>query len=142
MQHKNIWMVLVLVFAGIQLSACQKTAAERPTEHPVTVELIEGSELSRVILAEKAMERLAVRTDKVGEVRSQKTVPYSALIYDTHGKTWVYTSPQERMFVRHQVTVDRIEGDLVYLSEGPRSGTVVASVAVAEIYGAEFEIGH
>ncbi len=111
-------------------------------EHPAEVEHFDGSELSRVTFTQKTMERLDVKTAKVGEVRSQKTVPYSALIYDIQGRTWVYTSPQERSFVRHQVTVVRIEGDIVYLSEGPPVGTVVASVGVAEIYGTEFEVGH
>ena len=72
----------------------------------------------------------------------QKVVPYSALIYDPFGLTWIYTSPEPRTFVRHQVQVDYIEGDVAILSDGPPTGTVVASVAVAELYGTEFEVGH
>lgn len=142
MQPINRWIVVISITATLQLFGCQKPDDRHQVEHPAKVEHIEGSELSRVTFTEKAMERLDVQTAKVGEARSQKTVPYSALIYDPHGHTWVYTSPQERTFVRHQVTVDRIEGDVVYLSEGPPPGTVVASVAVAEIYGTEYEIGH
>ena len=142
MQPINRWIVVIAITAALQLSGCQKPDHGHQMEHPAQVEHIEGSELSRVTFTEKAMERLDVQTVKVGGSRSQKTVPYSALIYDTHGHTWVYISPQERTFVRQQVTVDRIEGDVVYLSEGPPPGTVVASVAVAEIYGTEYEVGH
>lgn len=142
MQHINRWIVVVSITAGLQLFGCQRHHDGHHVEHPAEVEHIEGSELSRVILTERAMQRLDVQTAKVGEAQSQKTVPYSALIYDPQGQTWVYTSPQERTFIRHQVTVDRIEGDMAYLSEGPSPGTVVASVAVAEIYGTEFEVGH
>ena len=142
MQYINRWIAVVSIIAGLPLFGCQKLEAEKPVEHPAEVEHLDGSELSRVTFTQKAMERLDVKTVKVGEAGSQKTVPYSALIYDTHGKTWVYTSPQERSFVRHQVTVVRIESDLVYLSEGPPPGTIVASVAVAEIFGTEFGVGH
>jgi hypothetical protein len=69
-------------------------------------------------------------------------VPYSALIYDPQGQTWVYTSPAPRTFVRHKVEVDYIEGDMVYLKDGPPAGTVIASVAVAELYGTESGVGH
>jgi len=64
------------------------------------------------------------------------------LIYDPKGQTWVYTSPQPRTFVRHKVDVDYIEGNIVVLNEGPPMGMVVASVGVAELYGAEFKVGH
>ena len=64
------------------------------------------------------------------------------IIYDPHGHTWVYTSPKERTFVRAEIMIDRIDGDRVYLKEGPPLGTIVASVGVAEIYGTEFEVGH
>lgn len=94
------------------------------------------------------MERVDLRTVEVGEQRvsrsasPRRVVPYSSLIYDGHGATWVYTSPEPRTFVRHEVHVDYIEGDTVVLNDGPPVGTVVASVGVAELYGAEFGVGH
>jgi len=69
-------------------------------------------------------------------------VPYSSLIYDFQGKTWVYTSVGPRTFVRHQVEIDKIIGDRVLLKSGPAAGTVVATVAVAQLYGTEFAVGH
>jgi hypothetical protein len=142
MQHINRCIAVIAITVGLQLFGCGLQHDERHVQHPAEVEHIEGTKLSRVILTERAMERLDVQTDKVGEAQAQKVVPYSALIYDTHGQTWVYTSPQQRTFVRHAVTVDRIEGDTAYLSEGPPAGTVVATVAVIEIYGTEYAVGH
>ncbi len=64
------------------------------------------------------------------------------MIYDPHGKTWVYTSTKEsRSFIRHEVDVDYIEGDIVVLNEGPPVDSIVAAVGVAELYGAEFDVG-
>ena len=142
MQHKIRWMVIAFISGGLMLTACQNHSNDHHVEHPAEVEHIDGSEISKVTLTEKAIERLALKTDKVTEQGSKKAVPYSALIYDPMGQTWVYTSPQPRTFVREQVTVERIDGDTAFLSDGPPSGTVVASVGVAVLYGTEFEVGH
>ena len=148
MQHGWRQRTLVgLIAAGLPLAACSgRESLATHKEQPAHVEPIEGSELSRVTLTEKAIERIALETTALREEQtngsSRKVVPYSSLLYDPQGRTWIYTSPQPRTFVRFQVEVDRIEGDRVLLRNGPPVGTVVASVGVAELYGAEFEIGH
>jgi hypothetical protein len=130
------------------VAGCQEQAAHAEHEHPASVEHIDGSEISKVTITEPAMKRLDIRTATVTEEKSpraektQKAVPYSSLIYDPQGKTWVYTSPQERVFVRQEIEVDFIEGDLAYLVKGPEAGTTVATVGVAELYGTEFAVGH
>ncbi|HSF19303.1 MAG TPA: hypothetical protein VLK65_27505 [Vicinamibacteria bacterium] len=148
MQHSRRWLIAVLVLVVVPFIGCGSHGAEHQAEHPAEVEHIEGSDLSRVTLTEKAIERLALETSEVREAsvtRSdvpRRVVPYSSLIYDPQGNTWVYTSPQPRTFVREQVEVDYIEGDLAVLNDGPPTGTVVASVGVAELYGTEFQVGH
>lgn len=113
---------------------------------PAVVERIPDSEFSRVTLTEKAVQRIdlqmdAVKEETVGGV-TRKVVPYSSLIYDPHGHTWIYSSPQLRTFIRMSVTVDFIEGNRVVLNDGPPVGTAVATFGVAELYGTEFEVGH
>ena len=148
MKHSIRLMVAALVTAGLQLTACQKQHAAHHAEHPAEIKKIEGTDLSQVILTEKAVQRLALKTDQVREAMVKRStsprrvVPYSSLIYDQKGQTWVYTNPQPRTFVREKIDVDYIEGDIVVLNDGPPTGTVVASVAVAELYGAEFKVGH
>lgn len=148
MKRTELWMAVLASVASLMFTACQKKAAAHTAEHPATVEQIEGSDLKRVTLTARAMERIDLKTDEVREQRvspaasPQRVVPYSSLIYDPQGKTWVYTSPQPGSFVRHSVEVDYIEGDLVALKDGPPTGTVVASRAVAELYGAEAKLGH
>jgi hypothetical protein len=65
-------------------------------------------------------------------------VPYGALVYDANGKTWVYTNPESRTYIRAAVTVDRITGNVVQLRSGPAAGTDVVTVGAAELFGAEF----
>jgi hypothetical protein len=142
MKHITRLMVAALVIAGLQLMACQQKHAAHKVEHPAEVKKIEGSNLSSVTLTEHAMQRLDVKTDQVRQQGGKAVVPYSSLIYDPKGQTWIYTSPAPRTFVRHKVDIDRINGDAVLLNDGPPVGTTIATVAVAEIYGTELKVGH
>jgi hypothetical protein len=112
---------------------------------PATIEKIEGTELNRVTLSEKAMQRLDIQTAPVREEQvdatPRKVIPYAAVIYDLQGKTWAYTSPKPRTFVRHPITVEHIEGDIAVLADGPPVGSEVATVGVAELYGSDTGVG-
>jgi hypothetical protein len=97
------------------------------------LEPIEGSELSRVILTEKAAERLGIETVLASGIE----VPYAAVIYDTEGKTWMYTNPAPLTYVRALIMIDYIEGDTAFLSESLASDLTVVTVGVIELYGTE-----
>lgn len=142
MKNLNRLMIAALLIVGLQLTACQKHHASHQAEHPAEVEAIAGSDVKKVTLVESAMKRLDVKTVQVQQIGDQLVVPYSSLIYDPKGQTWVYTSPAPRTFVRHKIEIDRITGESVMLKEGPPAGTTIASVAVAELYGTEFKVGH
>ena len=252
MKHTIRWMIAALVIAALQLSACAQAPAVNPKVSPVKVEPIEGSDLKRVVLTDKAAERLDIQTALVreeevsrtrtvgGEVvtaaeanaagsgemwvrvrlnasdlnqvdvsqpalvrdldddeeddeeeggleaeaddppdevddaedsddgegtlyytmgnagqnlvpgqrvwvrlslvgggSSRKIVPYAAVIYDVSGQAWVYTNPEPLTFVRQSISIDYIEGDFAFLTEGPDAGTEVVVVGGAELYGAE-----
>ncbi len=135
-------IIAVMAIALLQLTACQRQTEKHHVEHPAEIIKIEGSELSRLALTERAIQRLDLKTVQVYEQEGKIAVPFSSLIYDPQGQTWVYTNPQPRTFVRHKIDVDYIEGNVAILKEGPPVGTAVVSVAVAELYGAEFKVGH
>lgn len=150
MRYSNRWMVVVLlIIAALQLAACVQTPASEEggegTSGLARVEHLGGTDLNRVILTAEAAKRLGIQTAPVrdAQVRGKlrKVVPYSAVLYDLHGETWVYTNPEPFTFVRAHVSVDSIDGDLAVLSEGPPSGTAVVTVGVTELYGTEFAGG-
>jgi hypothetical protein len=145
----NRWFTVGLLAAVPVVSGCDKQAAATvKQEHPSTVEKTETEGISRVTFTDHAMQRVDVKTAAVTEEKSPRTqatqmaIPYSALLYDMHGNTWVYTSPKPNVFVRAPIEVDYILNDIVYLKSGPDPGTSVASVGVAELYGTEFKVGH
>ena len=130
--------VLVLACAAsIGLSGCAavKPAAVPTGEAPASMEKV--GDLNRLTLTDKAVERLGLTTEKVTK-GSALEVPYGALIYDGAGKTWVYTNPEPRTYIRAAVIVDKITGDKVQLRSGPPAGTDVVTVGAAELFGAEF----
>jgi hypothetical protein len=140
---------LIAVATALLLSACGPGSPGKVEKiKPATVEHIDGSAISRVILTEKAAERLDIETVPVREMVVKRTgalrrvVPYGAVLYDAGGATWVYTSPEPRTFVRQQIGVDYIDGEEAVLSDGPSSGTLVVTVGASELFGTEFEIGH
>jgi hypothetical protein len=87
-------------------------------------------------------QRVGVRLVTPGSGEPRKVIPYSAVLYDASGDAWVYTSPGPLEFVRARVAIDKIDGDLAVLQEGPAAGTQVVTVGAAELFGAESGVGH
>jgi hypothetical protein len=143
MQRKLLPILAVIAFAAASLAACAQPAPEEAQEESaVTVEPVGGSELSTVTLTERSAQRLGIETTRVERGQAGGTVlPYSAVLYDEDGAVWVYTNPEGLTFLRAEITVDEIDGDVALLSNGPPAGTVIATVGVAELYGAEKGVG-
>jgi hypothetical protein len=147
MRIRNRWTAGLVVVAGLALAACQPKVAAPAKVKPATVERVEGSDLARVRLTERAAQRLDIQTSGVREVATARSgrrmvVPYAAVLYDARGDTWVYTNPEALVYVRSAIRVDYIDGDQAVLSGGPPVGTQVVTVGGQELFGAEFEIGH
>lgn len=151
LSNRSVWWMLALVLGGILIVVGLRLLPERgesveaaAASEPAELEPVEGTSLMRVRLTAEAAERLAIQTAPVraGGGKGRIFVPYSAVLYDTNGETWVYTSPSRLVFVRAGIEVDRIEGDRAFLSQGPRAGTQVVTVGAAELLGTEFEVDH
>jgi multidrug efflux pump subunit AcrA (membrane-fusion protein) len=69
------------------------------------------------------------------------TIPYSAVVYDIHGATWVYEDLGEGAYARGRVEIARHVGDRVVVSRGLAPGTRVVTVGAAELFGTEFGAG-
>ena len=149
MQRSRWALVAIgLLVVGLQLSACtqQPVEAEAGAPEPAKVEHVEGAEVSRLTLTAKAAERLGIETKPVlaGKIGGapRRVIPYSAVLYDAKGDTWVYVNPEPLSYVRERVTVAYIQGDQAVLTDGPPEGTPVVTVGAAELYGTEFGVGH
>ena len=144
-QENAAKMAVATLVVAAAMTGCAKSYTEPADDRPAMVEQISGSSVKQITLTEKAKNRLGLQTAAVGEVavggQQVKTVPYSSLLYDAAGKTWVYTNPSGLVFVRQEIKVLRIEKGKVLVSDGPATGSQVVTVAVAELYGAETGVG-
>jgi hypothetical protein len=134
---------LVVVVSGLALAGCAEVETEVVAGYqPAKVEPLEGSDdVKRVTFTAEGAKRTGLETAEVRDDGDGVVVPYAAVIYDPEGKTFVYTSAKPLTYVREEVTVERIEGDWAFLTDGPPARTEVVTVGVAEVYGAELEIG-
>lgn len=93
-------------------------------------------------------ERVAVALRLRGEATSL-TAPWSAVVHDIHGGTWVYEQTGPAAFTRRRVRVREALGGLailesgpeaglaVLLPQGPDAGAPVVSAGAAELFGTE-----
>ena len=139
MRHRIPWAVAVLIGVALLVVAGCGGSGDEATNAPATIEAVAGTDLSRVILTSRAAARLDIQTAQVRTgARKRTVIPYSAVLYDPNGKTWTYTSPKHLVFVRQDISVDRIDGDAAILSAGPPPGTPVVTVGAMELWGVEY----
>ena len=67
------------------------------------------------------------------------TVPWSAVVHDIYGGTWVYEPLGNHTFVRHRVIVRYVRDGLAALAVGPPKGkgTKVVTSGAIELFGTE-----
>ncbi len=81
-------------------------------------------------------QRLGV-TISLADKNESLTVPWSAIIFDVHGSTWVYAQTETRTYTRKRVVVRYTAGTDAVLATGPEAGTKVVAHGGQELFGAE-----
>jgi hypothetical protein len=133
---------LVLIAAGVALSACNQapTGSYEPAEPVSKVEPIKGTEAGLVKFSALGAKKVGLQTAVIRKDGGQKVIPSAALLYDSEGKAFAYTSPESLSFVRKEIEVEHMDGGRVVLAQGPPIGTRVVTTGAVEVYGAEFEV--
>jgi hypothetical protein len=138
-------MAGALLVSGVYLTACSGDSGPAVTEDapPASLADVPGQEdIKLITLTDEAMERIGLETAEVkaqtgADGTAQRAVPFASLIYDPEGATFVYVNDAHAQFMRAPVTVVRINGDEVLLSDGPPAGDTVVTVGAAQLYGVE-----
>ena len=150
MSQRRERLTPVLLATGLTLLGCSKSEAlGEASDAAAHVERVAGQDVSRVTLTSQAVSALGIRTKMVragsstgnGAAGNVQVVPYSAVLYDTTGRTWVFTLTGPRSYVRAAVTLDHVTDGLAYLSQGLDPGTAVVTVGAPELLGAEEGVG-
>ena len=130
------------VFTALSAAGCAQAPEAAPSEgEPAAIAEVPGTDLHRLTLTEHAIERVGIATAVIAmnPQTGKLTVPYGAILYDSSGKAWVYTNPEPRVYVRQSITVQRINGEVAVLTDGPPAGTVVVTTGAEELLGTEFD---
>lgn len=69
-------------------------------------------------------------------------VPWSAVLHDIHGGTWVYEATAPQTFVRRRVHVRHVSDSVAVLASGPKPGTRVVTDGALELFATEFGFGN
>ena len=85
-------------------------------------------------------QRLGATLHLAGEVE-QRGVPWSAVVQDIQGGSWVYEVTAPQTFVRRRIQAKQVIGDWQVFENGPAVGTRIVTVGVAELFGEEFGFG-
>jgi hypothetical protein len=131
-----------LALAGLSLAACGSSSSPHI---PVSGRLVQipGSSTGRIVLTPLGAQRLGLQTGTVQSVPAPHrdgptvVVPYSSLIYDPSGNTYLFTSLSSLTFAELPITVDHISGGSVYLVKGPPPGTRVVTIGAEELLGVQ-----
>lgn len=81
-------------------------------------------------------QRVGVNIPLIGESDSL-TLPWSAVIHDIHGGTWVYEQTAERVYSRRRITVRFVREGIAVLQSGPAVGAKIVTAGAAELFGIE-----
>ncbi|BBL60936.1 hypothetical protein MKFW12EY_45490 (plasmid) [Methylomonas koyamae] len=68
-------------------------------------------------------------------------VPWSALVYDVNGGSWIYQALESNIYQRRRVQVLRVVGDQAAVTGDIAAGIEVVTAGVAELFGTEFGVG-
>jgi hypothetical protein len=139
-RSRSTGIAALLVTAGLTVAGCGGSAQGAADQAPAEVASVstpDGGGPAVVTLVEAAAKRLAIHTTPVTGTAGHLSVPYSAVVYEPDGSTWVYTETDALTFQRAAITVDTIRGDQVTLTAGPTAGTEVVSQGAAELVGVE-----
>jgi hypothetical protein len=141
MKHFKRSLVVILSLLAVLLLAACGGSDESAKVEPALVEEIDGSEFNRVILTERAAERIGIETTSVQADEGASVIPYSAVLYGVNGETWAYTNPEPLTFIRHPITIDYIEGGQAFLSDGPSVDTPIVTVGAQLLFGTDTGVG-
>lgn len=127
--------------SGIKVSQMSMDEVAALDFQPVRAGTFLAFSLDKVAQAYTPGQRVMVEVNLTGNGSERLVIPFASVIYGLQGQTWVYTNPKTAVFVREAVTIDYVDGDLAYLTDGPENGTSIVTVGAAMLYGAESGIG-
>lgn len=90
----------------------------------------------------RPMQRVTVAIPTSGKSTNTLTLPWSAVVFDIYGGSWVYVQKSNHTFERKRVFIDHVDGQRAFISEGPAEGSKVVMNGALELFGVETGFSH
>ena len=164
MRYRRLITIAAPVLATFVVAGCGTTAS--PTIPPSSRLIhVAGLPAGKIILSALGAQRIGLKTSPAGltavppakpsvPVRASAhpkshakpavprpvelvTVPYSALVYTPTGRTYVFSNIGRLTYTEVQVTINHINGNVVFLTSGVKAGTPIVTVGAEELYGVQ-----
>jgi hypothetical protein len=136
---RRLGIAALVAAAGLGLAGCGGAAQGADIAPPemASVDSTSDGGPGVITLTEPAERRLVIRTAAVTAAPGGIVVPYSAVVYEPDGSSWVYVQQEAHTYQRAAITIASISRDRVTATVGPRPGTLVVSQGAAELVGVE-----
>ena len=150
MNRRKLALCALLLAAVLAAAGCAREAEVDVTQ-PATVTPVKGGDLNTIVLTDVAFKNLAIETAPVRQdtsatqtpagAKRRLVIPTSALVFNSQGAPFAYTSPRPRTYVRAPLVIAEFRGLDVVLTTGPAPGTQVVTVGDPELLGIEYGVG-
>jgi membrane fusion protein, heavy metal efflux system len=132
-----------------QLSSTTESSAilAKPVNAPPSADPLTSSThlyyvLQNAQLTFKPAQRVSVTLNNLGNSSKALTIPWSAIVFDVYGGSWVYTQKSKNTYERNRVFLNHVSGNNAVLSEGPTEGSQIVVNGALELFGVETGFTH
>ncbi|MDI1310463.1 MAG: efflux RND transporter periplasmic adaptor subunit [Methylotenera sp.] len=87
-------------------------------------------------------ERVSISLNTFNKQQKRMTIPWSAVVFDINGGSWVYTQKTNTAFERKRVFVERVSSGNAVINEGPAEGSKIVVNGALELFGVETGFSH
>lgn len=123
-------------------SITAKPVSAPPTADPLTSSTHLYYALTDHRSSWRPMQRVTAAIPTLGKSTNALTLPWSAVVFDIYGGSWVYVQKSNHTFERKRVFIDHVDGQQAFLSEGPVEGSKVVINGALELFGVETGFSH
>ena len=119
----------------------------KPVKAPPTADILTSStHLYYAIQSDHSalgpMQRVSVTLNTQSKSIKALTLPWSAVVFDVYGGSWVYTQQSKNLYERKRVFLDYVSGNRAIISDGPPEGSKIVVNGALELFGVETGFAH
>lgn len=119
-----------------------KPISAPPTADPLTSTAHLYYVIPNVQSALKPAQRVSVSLNTFGQQHRVLKIPWSAVVLDIYGGSWVYTQKLDTTFERKRVFLDHVQDGHAVMVEGPPEGSKIVINGALELFGVETGFTH